>query len=42
MEVAFRWREVMQVGRVWGIGKGCSVPVWEEWKVGLETGCDSS
>ena len=36
VEVAFKWREVR---KVWRVGKGSSVPIWQEWEVGLEVAC---
>ena len=36
VEVAFEWREVT---KVWRVGKGSSVPIWQEWEVGLEIAC---
>lgn len=39
VEVAFWWREAMQVKEVWDISKYCHIPIWKGWKVGSETAC---
>lgn len=36
MEVAFKRREVR---KAWRVGKGSSVPIWQEWEVDLEVAC---
>lgn len=36
VEVAFKRREVR---KVWRVGKGSSVPIWQEWEVDLEVAC---